>query len=55
VVKEGLVDAVSRARDCHEPRLLLWGAIAAEVAGEEEVEAPRRALWVLETADACRD
>jgi DNA-binding CsgD family transcriptional regulator len=39
VVKEGLVDAVSRARDCHEPRLLLWGAIAAEVAGEEEVEA----------------
>jgi DNA-binding CsgD family transcriptional regulator len=35
---EGLAAAVARACDGHEPRLLHWGAIAAEVAGEDELE-----------------
>jgi DNA-binding CsgD family transcriptional regulator len=35
---EGLAAAVARARDGHEPRLLLWAALAAEVAGEDDLE-----------------
>ena len=37
--EKGLAAAVARARDGNEPRLLHWAAIAAEVAGEDDLQA----------------